>query len=143
MLIVACPCAMGLATPVAIMAGTNVAAERGILIRDGLALEKTGGITAVLFDKTGTITQGRIGLGRRRGFLDCAEQAIGFHKIAASLAKPSNHPLSQAVAGLSNVTLPARDWKEVRGAGVQGRLALGDAPVNPGAVPAGLSFLAA
>ncbi len=59
-LIVACPCAMGLATPVAIMAGTNAAARRGILIRDGTALEKSGRITAVLFDKTGTLTQGRI-----------------------------------------------------------------------------------
>src|SRR5207253_1886389 len=59
-LIVACPCAMGLATPAAIMAGTNVAAQRGILIRDGAALEKSGTITAIVFDKTGTLTQGRI-----------------------------------------------------------------------------------
>jgi P-type Cu+ transporter len=125
-LIIACPCAMGLATPVAIMAGTNVAAERGILIRDGVALEKTGGITSVLFDKTGTITHGRMGLVATEDFMPPAEQAIGFHKIAASLAKPSTHPLSQAVAGLSNVTLSARDWEEVRGAGVQGRLALGE-----------------
>ncbi len=59
-LIVACPCAMGLATPAAIMAGTNAAARRGILIRDGVALEKSGTITAVVFDKTGTLTQGRL-----------------------------------------------------------------------------------
>ena len=59
-LIVACPCAMGLATPAAIMAGTNAAARRGILIRDGTALEKSGRITAVLFDKTGTLTHGHI-----------------------------------------------------------------------------------
>jgi Cu+-exporting ATPase len=58
-LIVACPCAMGLATPVAIMAGTNAAAKRGILIRDGIALEKAGRLTAVLADKTGTLTLGR------------------------------------------------------------------------------------
>ena len=58
-LIVACPCAMGLATPAAIMAGANAAARRGILIRDGVALEKAGKITAVIFDKTGTLTMGK------------------------------------------------------------------------------------
>ncbi len=58
-LIIACPCAMGLATPAAIMAAANAAARRGILIRDGVALEKAGDITAVLFDKTGTITEGK------------------------------------------------------------------------------------
>src|SRR5262249_1242577 len=58
-LIIACPCAMGLATPVAIMAGSNVAAQRGILIRDGVALEKAGRITGVAFDKTGTLTAGK------------------------------------------------------------------------------------
>ncbi|MEY2427957.1 MAG: P-type Cu+ transporter, partial [Verrucomicrobiota bacterium] len=58
-LIIACPCAMGLATPAAIMAGSNAAARRGILIRDGVALEKAGTITAVLFDKTGTLTIGK------------------------------------------------------------------------------------
>ena len=58
-LIVACPCAMGLATPAAIMASANAAARRGILIRDGVALEKAGKITAVIFDKTGTLTMGK------------------------------------------------------------------------------------
>src|SRR5205814_5473890 len=58
-LIVACPCAMGLATPAAIMAGSDAAAQRGILIRDGVALEKAGQITAVLLDKTGTLTVGK------------------------------------------------------------------------------------
>jgi P-type Cu+ transporter len=58
-LIIACPCAMGLATPAAIMAGANAAARLGILIRDGVALEKAGNITAVVFDKTGTLTMGK------------------------------------------------------------------------------------
>ena len=58
-LIIACPCAMGLATPAAIMAGANAAARRGILVRDGVALEKAGKITAVVFDKTGTLTVGK------------------------------------------------------------------------------------
>ena len=67
-LIVACPCAMGLATPAAIMAGANAAARRGILIRDGIALEKAGKITAVIFDKTGTLTVGRPEVARRKEF---------------------------------------------------------------------------
>ena len=58
-LIVACPCAMGLATPAAIMASANTAARRGILVRDGVALEKAGNVTAVIFDKTGTLTMGK------------------------------------------------------------------------------------
>jgi len=58
-LIVACPCAMGLATPAAIMAASNAAARSGILIRDGVALEKAGTISAVIFDKTGTLTRGK------------------------------------------------------------------------------------
>ena len=61
-LIIACPCAMGLATPAAIMAGANAAARRGILIRDGVALEKAGKITAVIFDKTGTLTDRQTGV---------------------------------------------------------------------------------
>jgi Cu+-exporting ATPase len=125
-LIIACPCAMGLATPVAIMAGTNVAAERGILIRDGVALEKTGQITAVIFDKTGTLTEGRLKVCAVEDFLNASQKAIGLHKIAASLAKPSLHPLSQAIAALSNVTLPTVDWEEVRGAGVQSKLQIDD-----------------
>jgi Cu+-exporting ATPase len=121
-LIVACPCAMGLATPVAIMAGANVAAERGILIRDGIALEKSGRITSVLFDKTGTLTEGKMNLVASTDFLTSQDQAIGFHKLVATLAKPSLHPLSQALATLSQVTLPTISWEEVRGAGVQARL---------------------
>ncbi len=66
-LIVACPCAMGLATPAAIMAGVNAAARRGILIRDGGALEKSGRITAILFDKTGTLTEGKLAVAAVQG----------------------------------------------------------------------------
>ncbi len=84
-LIVACPCAMGLATPVAIMAGTNAAAKRGILIRDGIALEKAGRITVLLADKTGTLTVGKPTIVAIEG---------GELSLAASLAAGSNHPFS-------------------------------------------------
>jgi Cu+-exporting ATPase len=132
-LIIACPCAMGLATPVAIMAGTNVAAERGILVRDGMALEKTGRLTAILFDKTGTLTRGEVQVADSEEFLEDWAQPIGLQKLAASVARPSLHPLSQAIARLSSVAFRVEDWQEVRGAGVQGRLPVGE--------PAGTLFL--
>jgi Cu+-exporting ATPase len=109
-LIVACPCAMGLATPVAIMAGTNAAAKRGILIRDGMALEKAGRITVLLADKTGTLTAGKPLVVATEG---------GELALAASLAARSNHPLSQAVAKLEAERQPIEGWREVRGAGVE------------------------
>src|SRR5207237_1223548 len=93
-LIIACPCAMGLATPIAIMAGANAAAQRGILIRDGEALEKSGAITTILFDKTGTLTEGKLTVAAFVPFTN----APNIGQLAASLAAPSRHPLSQAVA---------------------------------------------
>jgi P-type Cu+ transporter len=115
-LIVACPCAMGLATPAAIMAGANAAARRGILIRDGIALEKAGKITAVIFDKTGTLTIGRPEV--------AAEQEFGMQKpelriLAAALARNSNHPISQAIAKVSPEDVKFESWNEVRGCGIE------------------------
>ena len=116
-LIVACPCAMGLATPAAIMAGSNAAAERGILIRDGVALEKAGRITSVMLDKTGTLTMGRPTVAK------VLELRAGAGKLAAALAGNSSHPLSQAIAGGGEMeTVEFAEWQEVRGSGVQARL---------------------
>ncbi len=125
-LIVACPCAMGLATPAAIMAGANAAARRGILIRDGVALEKAGKITAVIFDKTGTLTFGKPEV--------AAEQEFGirnseFRILAAALARHSTHPISQAIAKLELEGGVPRGpdltgWKEIRGAGVEAKIQL-------------------
>lgn len=124
-LIIACPCAMGLATPAAIMAGANAASARGILIRDGIALEKAGGITAVLFDKTGTLTMGKPSVVEHHVYHP------GALELAAAMARHSNHPLSQAIAALSKTDLSFGLWREVRGAGVDaehaehGKLRLG------------------
>ena len=122
-LIVACPCAMGLATPAAIMAGTNAAARRGILIRDGMALEKAGKINAVLFDKTGTLTQGNPTVVASEELRPANQRAQSIASVAAELAKPSAHPLSQALVRHGEVAAEARltfsDWREWRGAGVQ------------------------
>jgi Cu+-exporting ATPase len=119
-LIVACPCAMGLATPVAIMAGTNAAAQRGILIRDGVALEKAGKINAVIFDKTGTLTQGKPAVAKVVT-VDGAMQLSQVTNLAAALARHSTHPLSQAVARLSLSEIVISDWREIRGSGVEGK----------------------
>ncbi len=120
-LIVACPCAMGLATPAAIMAGANAAARRGILIRDGIALEKAGLVTAVLLDKTGTLTLGKPAVA---GTWELKAES-GKRKtetLAAALARNSTHPLSQAVAKLSAADVPLEEWREVSGSGVQALL---------------------
>jgi Cu+-exporting ATPase len=116
-LIVACPCAMGLATPAAIMAGTNAAARRGILVRDGTALEKCGQITAILFDKTGTLTEGAP---RVEKFLTLAGSESDARALAKALAAPSQHPYSQAVAAYctSAGAAPLSAWREERGQGV-------------------------
>ncbi|MDP3901528.1 MAG: heavy metal translocating P-type ATPase, partial [bacterium] len=91
-LVVACPCALGLATPTAIMVGTGKGAERGIIIRDAEALELAGKINALVLDKTGTITKGE----------PIVTDIVGSNqadilKYAASLGQLSNHPLDKAV----------------------------------------------
>jgi Cu+-exporting ATPase len=126
-LIVACPCAMGLATPVAILAGTNAAAKRGILIRDGVALEKAGRLTAVLADKTGTLTLGRPAVVASIIFSH-PHDAL---KLAAALARGSNHPLSVAAATLSPEKMDLSGWREIHGAGVEATVERGaDGPAT-------------
>jgi Cu+-exporting ATPase len=101
-LVIACPCALGLATPTAIMVGTGKGAENGILIKGGEALETVHKIQTIIFDKTGTITEGKPELtdivisgesGNRSGKIDEAE----FLRIVASVEKGSEHPLGQAI----------------------------------------------
>jgi Cu+-exporting ATPase len=127
-LIIACPCAMGLATPVAIMAGSNAAAQRGILIRDGVALEKAGQVTAVLFDKTGTLTLGKPEVvkvwERDEVRSPKSEVQASAVRLAAALASHSGHPISQAIARLSPDRLAVAEWQEIRGAGVQADVGL-------------------
>jgi Cu+-exporting ATPase len=121
-LIIACPCAMGLATPAAIMAGANAAARRGILIRDGVALEKAGQVTAVIFDKTGTLTHGKPELVA----VEAQPSTTGnLTQLAAALARHSTHPVSQAIAKISASDLVVKNWREVRGAGVEAQTANG------------------
>lgn len=119
-LIIACPCAMGLATPAAIMAGVNAAARRGILIRDGVALEKAGCINTVAFDKTGTLTEGRFEVAAVTPAGKATEAEV--LATAAALAAGSTHPVSRAIAAAgagSQQPRRWRDWREVRGRGVE------------------------
>ncbi|MBN3729201.1 heavy metal translocating P-type ATPase, partial [Burkholderia sp. Ac-20379] len=93
-LVIACPCALGLATPAAIMAGTGVAAKHGVLIQDALALELAQRTRVVAFDKTGTLTEGKPSV--------TAFEAIGAARgdalaIAAAIQRRSDHPLAQAL----------------------------------------------
>jgi Cu+-exporting ATPase len=119
-LIVACPCAMGLATPIAIMAGANAGARRGILIRDGVALEKAGNLTAIVFDKTGTLTVGRPLVADVEVLID--NPGIDARQLMAALGRGSKHPLSNAIATLSTESVQLRDWREISGGGVEARL---------------------
>jgi Cu+-exporting ATPase len=94
-LIIACPCALGLATPISIMVGVGRAASQGILIRNGEALQQAGRLTTVVLDKTGTVTQGKPALAQMITTANHSEEDV--LQLAASLEAVSEHPLAQAV----------------------------------------------
>lgn len=93
-LVIACPCALGLATPTAIMAGTGVAARHGILIKDAEALETAQAVNVVAFDKTGTLTEGRPRLDAMTAFKMTEGELLA---IAAGIQRGSEHPLAHAI----------------------------------------------
>jgi len=93
-LVIACPCALGLATPTAIMVGTGAAARRGILIKDAEALERTQAITIVAFDKTGTLTEGKPTL---LAAVPASGERAALLAAAAAIQRGSEHPLARAV----------------------------------------------
>src|SRR5699024_7324126 len=94
-LVIACPCALGLATPTAIMVGTGQGAENGILIKSGEHLEKTHEMDSIIFDKTGTITKGEPEVTDVVTLNDYSENKL--LEIAASVEKTSEHPLGAAI----------------------------------------------
>ena len=113
-LIVACPCALGLATPTAILVGSGLGAEHGILIKDAQALEQAGAVRTVLLDKTGTITQGRPGVVEVVPAPGVEDERL--LSVAAALESLSSHPLAQAVvryARAQSVALPPSEQLEV------------------------------
>jgi Cu+-exporting ATPase len=94
-LVIACPCALGLATPTALMVGTGMGAERGVLVRDGAAIQTLDRATVLVLDKTGTLTQGEPSLAAVRPAGEWEEPEL--LRLAASLEDASEHPLGQAV----------------------------------------------
>lgn len=119
-LVISCPCALGLATPVAIMVGTGKGAENGILIKSGEALEVTHNIQSVVLDKTGTITQGKPEVTDIRSLGISAQRLL---QIAAALEKKSEHPLAEAVlakAQQEQISLTeAQDFSAIPGRGIE------------------------
>ena len=144
-LVIACPCALGLATPTAIMVGTGAAARAGILIKDVDTLERAPGLTTVIFDKTGTLTVGRPTVTRMRTFLGDESEVL---RLAAAVQQSSEHPLAKAVvdyARARGIEPPAAtDFRNHVGQGTQGTVDgktvrignagfVGDAPALDGA----------
>jgi Cu+-exporting ATPase len=121
-LVIACPCALGLATPTALMVGIGRAARAGILIRNATALERAGAMTTLLVDKTGTLTEGRPGVTRVVPVPGVTEAEL--LRVAAALERASEHPIARAVreraeAGGVVAALPG-EFRAVAGKGVVG-----------------------
>ena len=118
-LVIACPCALGLATPTAIMVGTGKGAENGILIKGGEPLEQACKITTVVFDKTGTLTEGKPSV---TDIFSCNVEENELIRLAASGEAASGHPLSEAIvncASEKNITLSdAEDYTNIDGRGI-------------------------
>jgi Cu+-exporting ATPase len=155
-LVIACPCALGLATPTALMVGTGLGASRGVLIRDGAAIQTLEGADTIVFDKTGTLTRGQprlVGLRTAEG----VEEAE-LLRVAGAVERVSEHPLARAVVDAARergVDLPeAADVEAIVGRGVRGtvdggRVAVGSGRlmeedgVEPGALDAAAAELEA
>ena len=121
-LVISCPCALGLATPVAIMAGTGKGAENGILVKSGEALETAHLIDTVVLDKTGTITEGKPVVTDITVFGGITEGEL--YRIAGSLENGSEHPLAEAIINKCNqegIELTSvKDFKAIFGKGITG-----------------------
>ncbi|WOK07280.1 heavy metal translocating P-type ATPase [Imperialibacter roseus] len=124
-LIIACPCALGLATPMSIMVGTGKGAKQGILVKDARAIEEMHKVTTLVIDKTGTITQGRPSLQDVQSIHE-KYSADAILKNAASLESSSEHPLAHAIVeGAENKGLKPQkvdDFNSITGKGITGKV---------------------
>ena len=131
-LVIACPCALGLATPTAIMVGSGMGARAGVLIRNAAALETAGGIRTLVVDKTGTLTEGKPVITDVTAAGDASRSAV--LATAAALEQGSKHPLAQAVVTHARETGLALEsisgFQSISGKGAQGRI--GDTAVALG-----------
>lgn len=123
-IVIACPCALGLATPTAIMVGTGVGAANGILIKGGTALEKVKRITSIVFDKTGTLTKGKPEVTDLIPLSNLDKNDL--LRLAASLESHSEHPLAEAIVKKAkdlNLKLSKpKNFKAIPGAGIEGEI---------------------
>ncbi|MFH1412477.1 MAG: heavy metal translocating P-type ATPase [bacterium] len=124
-LIIACPCALGLAAPMAVMVGTSVGAKNGILIKNGESFEKAKNIDVIVFDKTGTLTEGKPEVQKVLVNENTKFEEQRIIKIAGSLASNSEHPLSKAVAQMAEdkkiELIGLNNFKEIPGKGVMAK----------------------
>ncbi len=123
-LIIACPCALGLATPISIMVGVGKAAEYGVLIRNGDALQRAGQLTTVVLDKTGTVTEGRPAV---TSVIPAAGwDEVMLLSVAASIEIGSEHPLAEAIVTAANERgfslSPAEGFEAIAGHGVRAQV---------------------
>ena len=122
-LVIACPCALGLATPTALMVGTGLGAENGILIRDGVAIQKLNEVDLILFDKTGTLTSGKPNVKKVHQISNIKENDL--IRMAASLEKESTHPLANAIVKLAEEKElgldPVSEIEVMSGKGISGK----------------------
>ncbi len=120
-LIIACPCALGLATPISIMVGVGKAAELGVLIRNGEALQQAGRLTTVVLDKTGTVTEGKPTVTELLPVAGWEEREL--LRLAASVEAGSEHPLAASIVSAAQArdlpVSPAADFAALAGHGVQ------------------------
>lgn len=136
-LVIACPCALGLATPTAIMVATGRAANHGILIKSGEALEKAHTIQKIVFDKTGTLTEGKPVV---TAFINRSEHSTDkLLDLAASLEKLSEHPISKSITAYHPGTQKVDSFENTLGLGISGQVAghevkLGSAKLIPQAL---------
>jgi len=123
-MIIACPCALGLATPTAIMVGTGKGAEFGAIIKNGEALEKAAALTTIVLDKTGTLTKGEPAVTIVSPAEGITESEL--LSLAAAVEKRSEHPLAQAIVKAAmerNLLIPdVKEFKSITGAGVEGKV---------------------
>jgi len=123
-LVIACPCALGLATPTAVMVGTGIGAERGILIKSGESLERAGTLDTVILDKTGTITRGQPEVTDVLAANALDEDEV--LRLAASAERGSEHPLGESIVGAAQlrglVLEEVKEFEALAGKGIQASL---------------------
>ena len=129
-LVIACPCALGLATPTAIMVATGIAAKYGILIKGGDALEGSANIRVVVFDKTGTLTEGKPKVSVFKAFNEKFSD-LEIFQIISSVEKKSEHPIAKSICSFTNKTaLKCENFTNIEGEGVMATVELNNNQVE-------------